>query len=55
MGSSMNSPSKSNLRNPQSRLSARSFQKSERKSVLLDRRCSFSASKLQQSFRNEQN
>ena len=52
MGQSMDSPKRANVRNHPSRYSARSLQRSSRKSLLLEKRNSFSASKIQQNQNN---
>ena len=55
MGQSMDPPKKASLRNHPSRLSTRSLQKSSRKSLLLEKKNSLSASKIQQNVSNDQN
>ena len=52
MGQSMDSPKRSKIRNHPSRYSARSLQRSSRKSLLLEKRNSYSASKIQQNQNN---
>ena len=53
MGQSMNEPQKAVARRPDSRFSARSLQKSSRKSTDLEKKVSLSVSKMQNNFNNE--
>lgn len=55
MGQSMNSPKRSKARSANSRFSARSLYRSNRKSTLLEKKSSLSPSKMRHSYNYEQN